>query len=96
MKVSNQKALHWRLGYIPVAPPKINRLKPWEYDRTIYKKRNEIERLFRRLKRFRRIFFQCDKLDIIFLSFISLLSSRLLVVLIGLGTVLNASSAGLL
>ena len=29
---------------------------PWEYDRAMYKRRNEIERLFRRLKGFRRIF----------------------------------------
>ncbi len=34
------------------------------------KKRNEIERLFRRLKGFRRIFSRFDKLDVIFLSFI--------------------------
>ncbi len=40
---------------IPVVPPKSNRLDPWEYDRELYKKRNEIERLFRRLKGFRRI-----------------------------------------
>ena len=41
------------LGMIPVVPPKSNRLHPWEYDRALYKKRNEIERLFRRLKGFR-------------------------------------------
>jgi transposase len=35
------------LGMIPVVPPKSNRLHPWEYDRALYKKRNEIERLFR-------------------------------------------------
>ena len=58
------------LGYIPVVPPKTNRLEPWEYDRAMYKKRNEIERLFRRLKGFRRIFSRFDKLDVIFLSFI--------------------------
>ena len=40
----------------PVVPPKRNRLDPWEYDKEMYKKRNEIERLFRRLKGFRRIF----------------------------------------
>lgn len=39
-----------------VVPPKINRLNPWEYDRELYKRRNEVERLFRRLKGFRRIF----------------------------------------
>ena len=44
------------LGMIPVVPPKSYRIEPWEYDRALYKKRNEIERLFRRLKGFRRIF----------------------------------------
>jgi transposase len=44
------------LGVIPVVPPKFNRLDPWEYDRELHKKRNEVERLFRRLKGFRRIF----------------------------------------
>jgi len=37
-------------------PPKSNRLIPWEYDRQLCKKCNEVERLFRRLKGFRRIF----------------------------------------
>jgi transposase len=41
-------------GFEPVIPPKSNRKKPWEYDREIYKRRNEVERLFRRIKRFRR------------------------------------------
>jgi transposase len=44
------------LGMVPIVPPKSNRIEPWEYDRALYKKRNEIERLFRRLKGFRRIF----------------------------------------
>ena len=64
------RQLALELGYIPIVPPKTNRLEPWEYDRAIYKKRNEIERLFRRLKGFRRIFSRFDKLDIIFISFI--------------------------
>ena len=64
------RQLALELGYIPVVPPKTNRLEPWEYDRAMYKKRNEIERLFRRLKGFRRIFSRFDKLDIIFISFI--------------------------
>ena len=54
----------------PVVPPKINRLNPWEYDRELYKKRNEVERLFRRLKGFRRIFSRFEKLDAMFSSFI--------------------------
>ncbi|MBQ3638758.1 MAG: transposase, partial [Clostridia bacterium] len=32
--------------------------------------RNEIERFFRRLKRFRRVFTRYDKLDIVFAGFI--------------------------
>ena len=59
------------LGFIPVVPPKSNRLEPWEYDREMYKRRNEVERLFRRLKGFRRIFSRFDKLDVMFLAFIN-------------------------
>jgi transposase len=58
------------LNMTPVVPPKSNRLDPWEYDRELYKKRNEVERLFRRLKGFRRIFSRFDKLDVVFLAFI--------------------------
>ena len=71
----------WDLGYQPVAPPLRSRQEPWEqepweqepweqepweYDRELYKRRNEIERLFRRLKGFRRVFTHYDKLDVIF------------------------------
>ena len=54
----------------PVVPPNPNRLNPWEYDRELYKKRNEVERLFRRLKAFRRIFSRFEKLDVMFIAFI--------------------------
>ena len=50
--------------------PKSNRLDPWEYNKELYKRRNEVERLFRRLKGFRRIFSRFEKIDIIFLGFI--------------------------
>ena len=40
------------LGFTPVVPPLSTRVHPWEYDREMYKRRNEIERLFRRLKGF--------------------------------------------
>jgi len=54
-------------GYIPVVPPKKNRREPWEYDRELYKRRNEIERYFLRLKkRFRKVFTRYDKLDVLF------------------------------
>lgn len=58
------------LGCIPVVPPKSNRREPWEYDKALYKQRNQVERFFRRIKRFRRVFTRYDKLDIMFLSFI--------------------------
>ena len=58
------------LGFIPVVPPKSNRVEPWEYDRVMYRRRNEIERLFRRLKGFRRIFSRFEKLDVMFMGFI--------------------------
>ena len=58
-------------GFIPVVPPKSNRLQPWQYDKALYRKRNQIERLFRRLKGFRRIFSRFDKLDVVFLAFLN-------------------------
>lgn len=58
------------MGFIPVVPPKAGRLDPWEYDRQMYKRRNEVERLFRRLKGFRRVFSRFEKLDVMFLAFV--------------------------
>ncbi|MCE4283298.1 IS5/IS1182 family transposase, partial [Xanthomonas hortorum pv. gardneri] len=51
--------------------PKSNRVEPWEYNREMYKRRNEVERLFRRLKGYRRIFSRFEKLDVMFLGFLS-------------------------
>ena len=65
------RQLALELGFVPVVPPKTNRLDPWEYDKELYKRRNEVERLFRRLKGFRRIFSRFEKLDVMFLGFIS-------------------------
>ena len=56
------------LGYQPVVPPKLNRRRPSAYDAERYRRRNEVERCFCRLKRFRRIAFRYDKLDLIFPS----------------------------
>jgi len=58
------------LGYVPVVPPNPNRRVPWEYDHVLYRRRSEIERLFRRLKGYRRIFSRFDKLDVLFAGFI--------------------------
>ena len=59
-----------QLGYIPVVPPNPNRLHPWEYDRVACRRRNEVERLFRRLKGFRRVFSRYDKLAVMFAAFV--------------------------
>ncbi|QKD86345.1 IS5 family transposase [Xanthomonas axonopodis pv. vasculorum] len=59
------------LGFVPVVPPKSNRVEPWDYNREMYNRRNEVERLFRRLKGDRRIFTRFEKLDVMFLGFLS-------------------------
>ena len=58
------------LGFIPVVPPNPQRLQPWKIKQAWYRRRNEVERLFRRLKGFRRIFSRFDKLDLVFIAFI--------------------------
>lgn len=58
-------------GFVPVVPPKKNRKQPWDYDKELYKRRNEVERYFLRLKRFRKVFTRYDKLDVIFWAVIS-------------------------
>ena len=58
------------LGFTPGVPPLATRVAPWEYDQETYKRRNGIERLFRRLKGCRRVFSRFDKLDALFLGFI--------------------------
>jgi len=60
------------LGFEPVVPPLQSRLDPWEYDTELYKRRNEIERLFGRIKRFRRVFTRYDKTDVMFTAFITI------------------------
>jgi transposase len=59
------------LGFIAVVPRKQTRVTAWEFNRAVYKRRNEIERLFRRLKGFRRIFSRFERLDLIFVAFIN-------------------------
>jgi transposase len=67
MKPAN---LPWILVFYLSCPPNPNRLSPWEYDRAMYRRRNEVERLFRRLKGFRRIFSRFDKLNVMFTALI--------------------------
>jgi hypothetical protein len=46
------------------------RLTVWIYDTERDKQRNEIERYFLRLKRFRKIFIRYDTLDVLFCGFL--------------------------
>jgi transposase len=59
-----------KMNLTPVVPPKSNRKDPWDYDKELYKRRNIVERLFRRIKEYRRIFTRYDKLDVMFLAYI--------------------------
>ena len=61
-------------GMEPVVPPKSNRKEPWEYDKELYKDRNIVERNFRNIKEYRRVFTRYDKLDITYNAFISFAS----------------------
>ena len=45
-------------------------MQPWRLKKELYRRRNEIERLFRKLKGFRRLFSRFDRLDLVFIAFI--------------------------
>jgi len=57
---------------IAVVPPKKNFKEPWEYHCWIYAYRNEIERLFGRIKHCRRVAMRFDKLARRYTSFVTL------------------------
>ena len=61
-----------QLGCTPIVPPNPQRSTPWPLDRVVYRRRNQIERLFRRLKAYRRVFCRFDKLDALFMGFVVL------------------------
>jgi len=67
-----------RAGFIPIIHPKKNRKEPWEYDKELYKRRNQVEHFFRCIKDFRRIMTRYDKLDVVFSAFLSFLFVYLL------------------
>lgn len=66
------RMLAWELHFKPVVPPKRNMRHPWEYDQELYKQRNEVDWMFRRLKGFRLIATRYDKTDVMFSAGISL------------------------
>jgi len=64
------RALVASYGHEAIVPPRKTRKDPWEYDKEKYKQRNVVERLFRRIKEFRKVYTRYDKTDIMFMAFI--------------------------
>lgn len=60
------------IGAIAVIPPKSNRILQREYDEALYKERNIVERMFNKLKHFRRIATRYDKTAESFMAFLNL------------------------
>src|SRR3546814_16354549 len=60
-----------------VIPAKVNRRNPAPHDRTKYKWRNLIERLFNQLKNWRRVATRYDKTKESYLGFVALASVKL-------------------
>lgn len=59
-------------GAEPVIPPRRYRRFKHAYDRALYQERNRIERLFNKLKNFRRVATRYDKLIENFLGFVKI------------------------
>lgn len=55
-------------GLTPVVPPKRNRTAPWDCDREAYRGRNMVERVFNRMKHYRKAATRYDRLDETFLA----------------------------
>ncbi|WP_413783209.1 IS5 family transposase [Endozoicomonas montiporae] len=63
------------IGAEPVIPPRKGRLQPRLYDRELYKERNLVERLFQKLKHFRRIATRYERLGRNYLGMLQLTAS---------------------
>lgn len=64
-------------GILPVIPPKANRREAIACDFRAYKDRNRVERMFNKLKQFRRIATRYDKTAVSFLGFLALAAAKL-------------------
>lgn len=64
-------------GILPIIPPKANRKEPIACDFCAYKDRNRVERMFNRLKQFRRIATRYDKTAVSFLGFLALAAAKI-------------------
>jgi transposase len=63
----------------PVIPPKSNRKEVIHYDKDKYRLRQQVERFFNKLKQFRRIATRYEKLGHIFLAFIHVVASCIII-----------------
>ena len=59
-------------GAKAVIPPRANRVNPEPFDKKAYRERNRIERLFAKLKEFRRLATRYEKLKVTFLGWLRL------------------------
>lgn len=64
-------------GGEPCIPPRRHRKHQHGYDRDLYKERNAIERMFNKLKQFRRVATRYDKLARNYLGFVKLAAAML-------------------
>lgn len=61
-------------GGTPVIPPRNNRKTLRDYDKEIYKERNLVERLFQKLKQFRRVATRYERRAVNYMTMLSLAS----------------------
>lgn len=64
-------------GILPIIPPKANRKQPIPCDFVAYRDRNRVERMFNRLKQFRRIATRYDKTALSFRSFLNIAAAKI-------------------
>ena len=58
------------MGAEAVIPPKSNRKSPRYFDKILYKERNLVERMFNKIKHFRRVATRYDKTSSAYLAFV--------------------------
>ena len=62
-------------GAVAVIPPRKNRIEKRDYDKIIYKERNFVERLFQKLKHYRRIATRYERLARNYMAMLSLVAT---------------------
>jgi transposase len=62
-------------GATAVIPPRSNRKTPRDYDKDIYKERNLVERLFQKLKEYRRVATRYERLALNYMTMLNLAST---------------------